>query len=160
MVVVTVLEWMWVCFGVSAGFIALHMKVVEVVSWSGGTVPWRLLIWSAGMAEQIVMGSDIAGIWWLSGGCISWGVWLLPSLWRCDVLGWCGGVWGQPSVSKIILINFKTPDPTFPPIFPKNVCTYFTEGSSIYSASYIIPNLNSSPNLCATHFPNHPQYLL
>ena len=32
------------------------------------------------------------------------------------------------------LINFKTPYPPFPLISPKNVCTHFTKGSSIYTA--------------------------
>ena len=121
-------------------------------------------------------------MWWLGWGLHSWGVWL-PSLWRCDVLGQCGGVWGRPAGNQIIVlkifpissfacnlvrtamefsfnfINFKTPYPPVPPISSKNVSTHFNEESSIYTVQSI-PNLNSSPNPCATHFPNPLQYLL
>ena len=88
--------------------------------WGGGAVPLRLLsavdlvlvaeIWGkccSGMAEQNesgVWGLMLLGLmWWLGWELHSWGVWL-PSLWRCDVLGRCSGVWGRPTGSQTIVL--------------------------------------------------------
>ena len=38
-------------------------------------------------------GTDLVAAW----GLHSWGVWLIPLMWRCDVLGRCSGLWGQLS---------------------------------------------------------------
>ena len=69
----------------------------------------------AGMAEQNesrVWGLMLLGLmWWLGWGLHSWGVWL-PSLWRCDVLGRCGGVWGRPAGSQIVMLKIF-PIPSF-----------------------------------------------
>ena len=100
-------------------------------------------------------------------GSCPWGV--------TGLIGRCGGVWGclravksscypfsnlfiflqyfMKSQFSFNLINFKIPDQPIPPISPTNLCTHFTERLSVYTAQSI-PNLNSSSNSSATHFPN------
>ena len=122
-------------------------------------------------------GVDVSGIGVVAGGggCTV-GVFGSRPLCVTGSIWWCSGVWGRPAGSQIIvlpifpassfscniymiisqfsfnLINFQIPDQPIPPISLTSLCTHFTDRLSVYTAQSI-PNLNSSPNSSATHFP-------